>query len=150
MTRIALLTYLRSHRYAVQASVSAQGRPQAAVVGVAVSDAFEIVFDTLTSTRKAANLLVNPAVSLTFGSFAADASRTVQIDGVADVLADVGPDRERLVSLYLGVFPDGVERQSWLGLIYVRVTPTWVRDSDYAAAPPRIEEWTGDELQRLV
>lgn len=149
-SRDELLTWLRSHRYVVQATVSARARPQAAVVGVAVSDSFEIVFDTLTSTRKAVNLLANPALSITFGSLAADASRTVQIDGVAAMLADTDPDRERLVSLYLSVFPDGVERQSWPGLIYVRVTPTWLRDSDYAATPPRIDEWTGDELRRLT
>lgn len=148
MTRANLLAYLRAHRYGVQASVSTGGRPQAAVVGIAVSDTFEIVFDTLASTRKAANLLANPAVALTFGSLAADAARTVQIDGVADVLD--GVDRERLVSLYLGVFPDGIERQAWPGLIYVRVTPTWLRDSDYAATPPRIEEWTAAELRRLA
>lgn len=150
MTRADLLAHLRSHRYAVQASASPDGRPQAAVVGVAVSDRFEIVFDTLSSTRKAINLRANPAVAFTFGRLDADASRTVQIDGVADVLADADPERERLVSLYLSVFPDGVERQSWPGLIYVRVTPTWLRDSDYAATPPRVEEWTGDELRRLV
>ena len=50
MTRLELVRFLRKHRLAVQASVSARGGPQAAVVGVAVSDGLEIVFDILTPT----------------------------------------------------------------------------------------------------
>jgi hypothetical protein len=52
-----LLAFLRQHRVAVQASVSDAGGAQAAVVGIAVTDRFEIVFDTLSSSRKAQNLL---------------------------------------------------------------------------------------------
>lgn len=147
MTRAALLAFLRSQRHAVQASVSAEGTPQAAVVGVAISDDFEIVFDTLRSSRKAANLARAPAIALVFGSVAADATRTVQLEGRADFPA--GADRERLVSLYLAVFPDGRERQGWPGLTYVRVVPQWLRDADYAATPPRIEEWDAAGLARL-
>jgi hypothetical protein len=36
--------------------VAAGGAPQAAVVGIVVSDALELFFDTLGSTRKMANL----------------------------------------------------------------------------------------------
>ena len=50
-TRAELLQFLRRHRLAVQASVAPGGAPQAAVVGIGISDACEIVFDTLTTTR---------------------------------------------------------------------------------------------------
>jgi hypothetical protein len=46
MTREALLPFMRSERYAVQASVSPGHGPQATVVGIAVTDGFEVVFDT--------------------------------------------------------------------------------------------------------
>jgi hypothetical protein len=36
---------MRLHRLAVQASVSTAGVPQAAIVGFAVTDQFEIVFE---------------------------------------------------------------------------------------------------------
>jgi len=62
-----LLRFLRSHRLAVQASVSPELRAQAAVVGFAVSDRFEIVFDTVESTRKARNLRSNQHVALVVG-----------------------------------------------------------------------------------
>jgi hypothetical protein len=61
VTSRELLEFLQTHRLAVQTSVSASGGPQAAVVGIAVSDRFEIIFDTLASTRKAVNLRRNPS-----------------------------------------------------------------------------------------
>ena len=51
----------------VQASVAAAGGVQAAVVGIAVSDQFESVFDTLLTTRKAQNLLLDPHIALVIG-----------------------------------------------------------------------------------
>ena len=56
MTSGDLVAFLRRYRHAVQASVTPRGAPQAALVGVAVTDALELVFDTPGSTRKAANL----------------------------------------------------------------------------------------------
>jgi len=56
MTRPDLVAFIRKHRWGVEASVTATGQPQAAVVGVAVTDELELVFDTLGDTRKAANL----------------------------------------------------------------------------------------------
>jgi len=55
----ALLEFLRLHRLAVQASVSAIGGAQAAIVGFAVTDQFEIDFDTLDSTRRAEDLVLS-------------------------------------------------------------------------------------------
>jgi len=55
-----LLAFMRTHRVAAQSSVSPSGVPQAAVVGVAFTDRFEIVFDTVESTRKTSNLRHNP------------------------------------------------------------------------------------------
>jgi len=55
-----LLHFLKEHRLAVEASVSPCSSAQAAVVGFAISDTFEIIFDTLDSTRKMANIRCNP------------------------------------------------------------------------------------------
>ena len=142
--RADLLAFLRSHPYAVQSSVSPQRTPQAAIVGVAVSDTFDIVFDTLRSSRKARNLSVTADIALTFGSVAADASRTVQVEGMADIIDPAG--HEALVAMYLAAFPDGRERQRQPDLIYVRVRPRWLRDSDYGVTPPRIDEWNADRI----
>ena len=139
------MRFLRTQRLAVQASVSSSGRPQAAVVGIAVSDGFEIVFDTLASTRKAINLRANAKVALVVGGLTAGDERTAQIEGVADEPA--GAELERLTRVYYDVYPDGPSRLSWNGLIYVRVRPTWIRFSDYNQGPPLIVEFSADQLR---
>ena len=84
MTRDALLEFMRSEKYATQTSVSPSGRPQAAVVGIVVSDRFEIVFDTLVSSRKTLNLRTNPAVAFVIGGTRDGDERTVQYEGATD------------------------------------------------------------------
>jgi general stress protein 26 len=142
-----LLEFLRQHRLAVEASVSATSGAQAAVVGIAVTDRFEIVFDTLSSTRKAENLRRNPKLALVIGGVIEGEERTVQYEGIADEPS--GVELERVKRAYYGVYPDGPSRLSWPGLIYVRVRPTWIRYSNYSVDPPEIVEFTEQQLDRL-
>ena len=135
MTRAELLQFLRRYKLAVQASTSSSGAPQAAVIGFAVSDALELVFDTLTSTRKYQNLRQDPRIALVIGW---DDAITAQIEGIADF--PEGPELERLQQVYFGPYPDGRDRLAWPGITHVRVRPTWVRLSDFTTDPPRITE----------
>lgn len=146
MTPRDLLAFLRRHRLAVQASVSAAEAAQAAVVGIAVTDRFEIVFDTLDSTRKARNLRRNPNLAFVIGGMNDGEERTAQYEGIADEPS--GEELDRLKAVYYGVYPDGRDRLSWKGLIYVRVRPMWIRYSDYNANPPLIVEFTAEDLTR--
>jgi len=146
MTAPALLEFLRSERLAIQASVSGSGVPQAAVVGFAITDRFEIVFDTLASTRKARNLRRDPRIALVIGGLVAGDERTVQFEGLADEPS--GADLERVKQAYYAAYPDGPSRLAWPGLIYIRVRPTWVRYSDYNKNPPEIVEFTAEQLAR--
>jgi general stress protein 26 len=143
VNRDELLGFLRHHRYCVQASASLTGAPQAAVVGYAVTDALELVFDTLGDTRKMANLRANPRIAIVVGW---DEEQTVQLEGTAD--EPTGTELERLQNEYLRVFPDGVERLAWKGITYVRVTPTWARYSDFRPGGETIEI-APTELQRI-
>ena len=82
MNRAELLAFMREHVNAVQASVTADGSPQAAVVGIVVTDSFEIIFDSLDKTRKARNLALNPRIALVIGGWTPGDERTVQYEGV--------------------------------------------------------------------
>ncbi len=146
--RAALLAFLRSRRYAVQSSIHPGGAPQSAVVGIAVSDDFEIVFDTLGTSRKAVNLRQRAEIAFVIGSLEGTDERTVQVEGRAD--EPQGAERARLIDLYLAVFPDGRVRQQWPGLTYLRATPRWLRYSDYTRDPPLIAEWDAAALRRLT
>lgn len=139
-----LLQFLRQHRLAVQASVSSADCPQAAVVGFAVTDQFEIVFDTLDSTRKAQNLRRNPHLALVIGGTSPGDERTVQYEGIADEPS--GAELDRLKDVYYRAYQDGPSRLTWRGLIYVRVRPTWIRYSDFSVDPPQIVEFRTEQL----
>jgi len=139
-----LLAVMRGNRYAIEATVTPTGAPQAAVIGVAVTDAFEIVFDTLGGSRKAQNLRVNRRVALVLGDSYNGDERTIQYEGLAD--EPTGAERERLKEAYFAVFPDGRDRQNWPGMTYFRVTPVWIRFSDYNVNPPQIVEFDAGDL----
>src|SRR5690348_6671328 len=145
MNKNELLSFLRAHRLAVQATASLDGAPQAAVVGYAVTDNFELVFDTLESTRKAQNLRSNPQLAFVIGGLKKADERTVQYEGIAD--EPEGEELEQLKKIYYAVFPDGPSRLSWPGLIYVRVRPRWIRYSDYNSEPPQIVELSARDLK---
>lgn len=138
MTRASLVAVLRNYTLAVQASVAPTGSPQAAVVGFAVTDALEIIFDTVATSRKYRNLRADPRVALVIGW---EHEITVQIEGVADV--PVGDELERVRACYFAAHPDGRERLAWPGITHFRVRPTWVRYSDFTQNPPRIVELGG-------
>ena len=141
-----LLEFLRRHRLAVQASISRAGAPQAAVVGYAVTDRFEIVFETVDFSRKAQNLRRNNRIALVIGGTLDGEERTVQYEGIADEPS--ANELEALRQVYYAAYPDGPSRLSWRGLIYVRVRPTWIRYSDFHANPPEIVEFTAESLTR--
>ena len=130
-----LVSFLRRHRLAVEASVSTETGPQAAVVGIAVSDAGEVVFDTLSSSRKCRNLRQDPHIALVVGW---DAECTAQYEGIADEPS--GAELERVKALYFSVFPDGREREAWPGITYFRVRPVWARYSDFSGVEPSLNE----------
>ena len=77
MKRSDLLDFMRGEKYAVEASCASDG-PQAAVVGIAVGDDFEIFFDTVGTTRKALNLRGDPRVAFVVAGTGATDQRTVQ------------------------------------------------------------------------
>jgi len=144
VTRSELLRFLRTQRLAVQASVSPERAPQSAVVGIAVTDAFELVFDTLDTTRKMRNLRRDSRIAFVIGGVMDGDERTAQYEGVAD--APQGPELERVKAAYYETWPDGRSRAGWPGLVYVRVRPTWIRFSDFSCAPPVVVEFDAEAL----
>ena len=136
MTKAELYAFLRKHRLAVISTVGATS-PQAAVVGIAVTETLDIIFDTLTTSRKYANLRADPRAALAIGW---DAAQTVQYEGIADWPS--GPDLDACKRIYFAAWPDGPDRERWPDIAYIRIRPRWVRYSDFSETPPRIEEVT--------
>ena len=131
-----LYDFIRARPLAVLATACANGAPEAALVGVAVSEDLELIFDTTDATRKYPNLKRDPRIAFVFGG---DGEETLQYEGVADEPA--GAELARLKQIYFAAFPDGVTRQDWPGLTYFRVRPKWLRFSSYYR-PRRVDEIT--------
>jgi general stress protein 26 len=127
--------FMNGQRLAVLATVGEQTRPEAALMGFAVTAQLEIIFDTVKTSRKYPNLKQNPRVAWVIGC---TTEVTVQYEGVAEELA--GEDLAKYKKTYFAKFPDGPGRESWPGITYFVVRPKWVRYCDYDPARRRIEE----------
>jgi len=119
----------------VIATAGLGGKPEAALMNIAVTPELEIIFETTDATRKFANLKTNSRVSIVVGW---DGGETLQYDGVAD--EPEGRDQAEAQRLFLAAFPQKTSHQNWPGNRYFRVRPLWVRFSNYT--PPRkVEEF---------
>lgn len=127
--------FMNRERLAVLATVDAHGRPEAALMGFAVTPELEIVFDTVKTSRKYPNLKTNPRVAWVIGC---TTEVTVQYEGIAKELH--GEELASYKKTYFRAFPDGPVRESWPGITYFVVRPKWVRYCDYNPGKRRIEE----------
>lgn len=134
MDRDEVFAVIGRQRLAVISTVHASGAPESALVGIGLTPAGEIVFDTSDRSRKVANLRVSPAIALVVGW---EGEVTVQIEGRAR--EPVGKDLAAAKAAYFKTWPDGRDRQSWPDIAYFVVTPTWMRYCDYLATPPTVE-----------
>lgn len=134
--RIRFYDFIRASGQGVVATVAPGGAPEAALMDLAVMPDLTLVFETTNQTRKFANLAANPRIAVVVGW---EGGETLQLDGVAEQVE--GRALEEARAFYLKIFPDKLSHQNWPGNFYFRVTPVWVRFSNYD--PPRkIEEYS--------
>lgn len=126
MDQAGLIEFVRACELGVVASLGPEGSPQAALVGLTATDRGELVFDCSRGSRKYVNIQRDPAVAVVVGW---DEEVTVQIEGRADVLG--GADLERCKVAYFEQYPDGRDRAESPEIVHIRVTPRWLRYSDY-------------------
>jgi len=130
-----LKKFMAGFRYGVVSSVAADGTPQSALVGIAVTPELEVVFDTVKSSRKYPNLKARPHCSFVIGW---SGEQTVQFEGVA--VEPEGEELARCRQAYFAVWTDGPSRLSWPGITYFCIKPHWIRFSDFDQSPPLIVE----------
>jgi pyridoxine/pyridoxamine 5'-phosphate oxidase len=130
-----VLEIVRRKRLLVVSTVNDSGAPESALVGFAMTEANEIVFDTLGSSRKAVNIASRSAAALVVGW---EDDITVQIEGEAR--RPEGDDLAHAKAAYYREWPDGRARENWPDIAYIVVKPRWMRYACYAGAPV-IEEF---------
>jgi general stress protein 26 len=127
MTKEFVYNFIRQHNLAVISTLSKDNKPEAALVGFAVSQDLEIVFDTVKTSRKYKNLLQNPSVAVVIGW---DNETTVQYEGAATELGR--DDAAYYKEIYFEVYKDGRERaETWPDIVHFKITPKWIRYSDF-------------------
>jgi pyridoxine/pyridoxamine 5'-phosphate oxidase len=136
VTRAELYAFISRHKLGVLGYLSPSGAPRSALVGIAVTPELEIVFDTVSSSRKYDDLLRNSAASFVVGW---EGEVTVQFEGHA--FQPTGAELARYQQVYFAAWPDGPDRLAWPGIAYFVVRPQWIRFSDYDQRPPLIEEF---------
>jgi pyridoxine/pyridoxamine 5'-phosphate oxidase len=136
MTLEEVFDIARRKRFVVVSTVDESGAPEAALMGFALTQGNEVVFDTLSTSRKAVNLVRNPKAALVIGW---DDNISLQIEGLAR--RPTGDDLASAKTAYFREWPDGRARENWPNIAYVVVRPKWIRYSNYSGAPV-VEEFT--------
>lgn len=137
VTQTDVYHYLTRCRLGVVGSLGPDSRPQSALVGIAVTETLEIIFDTVRTSRKYRNLLATPSCSFAIGW---DGEQTVQYEGEAAELS--GSELDRLQPVYFAAWPECRTHLSWPDIVYFVVRPLWIRYSDYDQNPPLIQEFS--------
>jgi len=127
-----VLAYMRKQSLAVVSTCSANGAPQGALVGIAATDSMEVIFDTVSTSRKHQNLSRDSRVAVTFSG---PDEQTLQLEGVAHPVSTSEPSDAAYRETYLLAWPDGRERLTWPNLSYWRISPRWARYSDFNRGP---------------
>ncbi|MGH8320295.1 MAG: pyridoxamine 5'-phosphate oxidase family protein [Steroidobacteraceae bacterium] len=104
MTQSDLYEFLCGCKLGVLGTLGPAG-PQSALVGVAVTEQLEIIFDTVKSSRKYGNLIASPKCSFVIGW---TGERSAQCEGEALGLS--GDDFERYRKVYFQAWPDRPSR----------------------------------------
>jgi uncharacterized pyridoxamine 5'-phosphate oxidase family protein len=142
MTKTDLYDFLRACKLGVLGTIGADNRPQSSLVGIAVSNKLEIIFDTLNSTRKYRNLIARPTCSFAIGW---SGEQTVQYEGDADELT--GSELGRYQEIYFEAWPECRSHLSWAGITYFMVRPRWIRFSDFDQRPPLVREFLQEDMR---
>ena len=137
MTKVDLYQFMSAHKLGVLGYLGPEGTPRSALVGIAVTPELEIVFDTVSSSRKYPSLVANPAASFVIGW---QGEVTVQLEGQA--FQPTGTELQHYQQVYFAAWTDGPDRLIWPGIAYFVVRPKWIRYSDYDQRPPLIEAFT--------
>jgi len=137
MNKSFIFDFIKKHKLAVLSTSTPENKPEAALIGIAISRDLEIVFDTVKTSRKYFNLARNPQVAVVIGW---DNETTIQYEGRAVELN--GPGSEIYKEIYFEAFHDGRHRATtWPDIVHFKIQPRWIRYSNYNE-PLTIEELT--------
>lgn len=126
----AFVEFARAAPLAVLATASPGGKPEAALLGIAATEAGELVVDIPGQARKLANIDRNNQVAVVIGCAG---GVSIQVEGHIRVVT--GDERRGYERAYLARFPDS--RVTDPAFVVAVITPAWVRRYDATTDPAR-------------
>ncbi|WP_223692792.1 pyridoxamine 5'-phosphate oxidase family protein [Leifsonia poae] len=129
----AVAEFVRRQAIGVVATVTAEGRPEAALVGLTARDDGTLIFDAPIGSRKIANIGAVSEVAVVVGT---DGDLSVQLEGSASIAT--GDDRLALGASYTEQFPGSRALDDDFAIVAVEIA--WVRVYDTGAHPAVVDE----------
>ena len=128
--------FIKNHQLAVVSTVTHDAKPESAVVGFALTDDFNLIFGTFSTSRKYVNLQSNSSVAVVIGW---DQGKTVQLEGT---VSEVTEPREIDASItsHLSKIPSVAKFLERPDERLFKIKPTWVSYSDLSVDPWDITE----------
>lgn len=131
--RAEIAAYVREEGRAVVATVTDDGEPEAALVGITALDDGTLIFNVVPWARKLANLKASGRAAVVVGT---SAHISVQFEGAAAVTE--GDDGEHFAAEFDRLMPGSRSRYEGYEVVVVR--PEWVRVYDVSHRPPLVVE----------
>lgn len=127
--------FVAKQKIGVISTVALEGNPEAAVIEFGDTDELELIFDTLVTARKYANLKHDNHVAFVIGW---DEDITVQYEGEAHELAE--EEKVKYKSIYFQKNPKAKKWETVPEIRFFKVVPKWIRYSNLKADPWKIYE----------
>ncbi len=128
--------FIKAHQLAVISTVNKDAKPESAVIGFALTEDFNLIFGTFSTSRKYINLQSNSSIAVVIGW---DQGKTVQLEGT---VSEVTEPREIDVSItsHLSKIPNVAKFLERPDERLFKIKPTWVSYSDLSVDPWDITE----------
>lgn len=125
-----LYNFINSHKIGVLSTVTGNFLPEAAVMGLAVSENLEIVCSSFVNARKNDNILKNPYVALVIGW---EKGKTVQYEGIAEPINSIDAEEHlKTTFAHIPSIAKYVEREFQ---VFYKIKPKWIRFADLSVDP---------------
>jgi pyridoxine/pyridoxamine 5'-phosphate oxidase len=131
--RAEIAAFVRAEGRAVVATVTPDGEPEAALVGITALDDGTLIFNVVPWARKLANLKASGRAAVVVGTAA---HVSVQFEGPA-VITD-GDEAEHYATEFERLMPGSKTRYEGYEVVIVR--PKWLQVYDVSHRPPLVVE----------
>src|SRR3989344_9398700 len=128
--RIIICDFIKKHTIGVVSTVTPDNKPESAVVEFGETDSLEIIFDTLSESRKYKNVQTNNNVAFVIGW---DEDVTVQYEGKAFELN--GEELTKYKKIFFKKLPHARKWEKVKGIKFFKIVPNWIRYSDLRKHP---------------